>query len=355
MNFSKKTLIAANCLLLFVHSSPADTIVLKSGEKIVGNVLREDAAGYLVEIKKGTIRDEKIIPRADVSYVEKETADEKAFREIEGYVPTPDLLRKEGYETRMEKIEEFLEDYSDSRLQASAKEILEVLNEEYAIIEAGGIKFGDEMVSPDDYEANAYEYDVRIAEKRIKDAVARMDLLEALRMFSQYGENFGESEGSQGMSALILQVLKAFKQNLAENIASFDKRVEKRLAGLASMARDDRVKTERALKEEMGKVEKRFLIEKASGQKWITPDAFHKQSMEEALRQVTSEMSRLEDLKPPAQTPEVPLAETYRLAWQKLADASAEEKKKVLEEAKANRLPKFYLEKLEIRAGLEEN
>ena len=211
------------------------------------------------------------------------------------------------------------------------------------------------MVSPDDYEANAYEYDVRIAEKRIKDAVARMDLLGALRMFSQYGEKFGESEGSQGMSALILQVLKAFKQNLVENIDSFDKRVEKRLAGLASMAPDDRVKTERALKEEMGKVEKRYNIEKASGQKWITPDAFHKQSMEEALRQVTSEMSRLEDLKPPAQSPEVPLAETYRLVWQKLADASAEEKKKVLEEAKANRLPKFYLGKLEIRSDLGKN
>lgn len=355
MNFTNKTLILANCFFLSVHSSPADTIVLKSGEKIVGNVLRKDADGYLVEIKRGTIRDEKVIPHSDVSYVEKDTVDEKAFREFEGFVPTPDLLLKPGYELRMEKLEEFIKAYPDSRMFASAKEILDVLKEEYAIIEAGGIKFGDEMISPDDYEANAYEYDVRIAEKRIKDAVSRRDLLGSLRMFSEYEEKFGESEGSQGMTALIIQVLRSFKLNLVENIASYDKRVEKRLAGLESMAPDDRAKTELALKEQMAKIEKRFNNEKSEGEKWITPDAFHKPSMDEALRQVTSEMLRLEDRKPPAQPLEVPLAETYRLAWQKLADASAEEKKKILEEAKADRLTKFYIEKLEVRADLGEN
>lgn len=355
MKFSKKTLIAANCLLIFVNPSQADTLVLKSGERIIGNVLREDAEGYLVEIKQGTIRDEKMIPRGDVSYVEKETPDEKAFREFEGFVPTPDLLSKAGYEVRVEKLEAFIKAFPDSKLVDSAKKVLDVLNEELAVIEAGGIKFGDAMVAPDVYEANAYEYDVMIAEKRIKDSVARRDWLGALRTFSEYGEKFGESEGSQGMSALILQVLKAYKQSLVENIASYDKRVEQRQAGLTIMAPDDRAKTERALKEEMEKIEKRFIDEKAAGQKWITPDAFHKASMDEALRQVTSEITKLESQKPPAQPLEVPLAEAYRAAWGKLADGTQEEKKKVIEEAKVNRLPQFYLDKLSIRAELEEN
>lgn len=354
MNFSKKTLIAANCLLLLVHSSQADTIILKSGEKIVGNILREDADGYVVEIKKGTIRDEMSVPRADVSYVEKETADEKAFREMEGLVPTPELLKEEEYVARIEKIEGFLKTYPESKLVESARKMLDTLSEEYLVIQAGGIKFGEGMVSPDEYEANAYEYDVRIAEQQIKDSVARRDLLGALRMFSDYGVKFGESEGSQGMAALMLQVLKAYKQSLDENLASVDQRIEKREAGLVSMAPDDRAKTERALLEQKEKIQRLYQLEKAAGQKWITPDSFHKEGMQEALRQVLAETARLESL-PAAQPLEMPLAEAYRVAWEKLSDGTDEEKKLVLDEAKARRLTEFYLEKLRARAGFGEN
>ncbi len=354
MNTMKQPLAAASCLLLFAHLSHADTVVLKNGDKIEGKILREDAAGYVVEIKIGTIRDEKTFARADVSFVEKEKADEKAFIEIEDLVPAPELLGKAGYDARIAKIAEFVKSYPDSSKVADAKKMLEILNAELAIVQAGGIKFGEEMVAPADYEANAYDYDVKIAEKQIKDAVARRDLLGALRMFSEYGERFGEPEGYQGTAVLMLQVLQAYRLNLEENIASFAKRTEKRQAGLASMAADDRAKTERALKEQMEKVQKNFEDEKAAGQKWTTPDSFHKDSMDEALRQVVTETARLEG-RPSAVPLEVPLPEAYRQAWAKLASGTDEDKKKVLDEAKTNRLTEFYLAKLKERAAIAEN
>jgi hypothetical protein len=49
---------------------------------------------------------------------------------------------------------------------------------------------------------------------------------------------------------------------------------------------------------------------------------------------------------------EVPVAETYRLAWGKLAAGTEEEKKAVLEDAKKNGLPEPYLVKLRERAGI---
>src|SRR5690606_10987373 len=124
------------------------------------------------------------------------------------------------------------------------------------------------------------------------------------------------------MNALMLQVLEAYKVSLDENLSTLDKRLEKRQSGLATMAPEDRVNTERALKEQIEKLEKRYQKEKTAGhktagQKWITPDSFHKESMMDALRHVTSEISRIRS-QPEPQPLEMPLAESYRVAWGKL-------------------------------------
>lgn len=328
---------------------------MKSGERIEGKVLRETAESYIIEVKvTGTIRDEKILPRADVSFIEKEEPDDVAFKGLGGLVPAPELLDKQGYESRIEKLEDFLKAYPESKNAKEVKAMIDELGDELVIVAAGGIKFGEGLVSPEDYEANAYDIDARIAEKHIKEAVARRDLLGALRMFSDYGTKFGEPEGRPGMAALMLQVLNAYKQSLEENLASLDERVAARKAGLANMSTEDRAKTEAALKEQMERLEKRFADEKAAGQKWLTPDAFYKESMDEALRAVATETASLERVA--EGTPlEMPLAEAYHKAWVKIADGTEEEKKKVFEEAKTRRLTPFYLEKLRIRAGLAGN
>jgi TolA-binding protein len=377
--------IIAVCCLVFLHSVAADTITLTSGKKIEGRIIRVDGDYYVVEVEvSGTIRDEKKIARADVKFIDEKGADEKGFDEIGVLVPTPDLLEKEAYVEWISKLKDFLKTYPKSPKAQDVKGMLDILSSEYAIVAAGGIKFGDEMVSADDYEANAYEYAVKIAEKKIKNAVTRRDFLSALRIFSEYSEKFGESEGSGAMSALMLQVLGAYKASLNENLGALDSRMEKRQSGLASMTPEDRLKTERALKEQMERIEKRFQKERAAAQKWVTPDSFHKESMDEALRAVDSEISRLRSL-PEHQPLEIPLAEVYRVAWGKLADViekeskrpdgteegselssdteeekrlatnSEEEKKKVIEEARVNRLTEFYLEKLRIRAGFGSN
>lgn len=388
------SIIAAGCLVL-IQSAAADIIALKDGEKINGTIIREDGDDYIVEVViSGTIRDERRIARNDVKFIDKKGDDEKAFEEIGIPVPIPDLVEKGVYEEWLSKLEAFIKDYPESPKSKEAKELLDTVGSEHAVIAAGGIKFGGEMVSADDYEANAYEYDGKIAEKRIRNAVARRDFLSSLRLYSEYREQFGQSEESQGMDALILQVLGAYKATLDENMSSLERRLEKRKSGLASMTMEDRAKTERALEEQMEKIQKRYDKEKAAGQKWVTPDSFHKQSMDEALREVGSETARLSALPEPKPL-DVPLAKVYRVAWGKISDAVAEEKgmivevseevetkpdkatveerkraalaleerkkvlegekKKIIEEAKASGLTEFYLGKLRTLAGFVEN
>ena len=60
-------------------------------------------------------------------------------------------------------------------------------------------------------------------------------------------------------------------------------------------------------------------------------------------------MARLDQREP---EPGVLLAELYRKAWEKLEAGTDEDKKLVLEDAEAKKLPECYLAKLRGRAGL---
>jgi hypothetical protein len=86
--------------------------------------------------------------------------------------------------------------------------------------------------------------------------------------------------------------------------------------------------------------------------KWITPHAFHKGSLEEAQRQAVAEIARLDKLDTENDTL---LSELYRTAWEKLEATTDDlEKKSILADAKENKLPEAYIEKLHKRAGLPE-
>ena len=78
MRFRHPSLVAA-CCLLPLFPAKADVIILKNGENIVGTIVREDEEKYVVEVKvTGTIRDEKIIPRAEVVRIKSEAFVESA-------------------------------------------------------------------------------------------------------------------------------------------------------------------------------------------------------------------------------------------------------------------------------------
>ena len=347
------TPFAAAAWLCCIQISPADTIVLKNGEKIEGHVLREEDGNYIVEVKVSeTIRDEKTVAKSDVKYIDKEADDLKAFREIEGFVPTPELLGAAGYEDRIEKIQAFITGYPNSTQVSKAKEMENDLTGELAVVRAGGIKFGEEMVSPGDYMANAYEYDAVIAEKRIREDVGRRDLIGALRNFTKYDQTFAGTAGRGEIVTLVKQVLAAYRASIDESLASLESRIEKRKSGLASMSPEDRAQTERALAEQDERIAARFAKEKAAAQPWVTPDSYNRESLDEARRQVDGETTRLETNSIPVTTPETPVAETYRAAWGKLSGGTEEEKKAVIEDARTKGVPEPYIAKLRERGGI---
>ncbi len=348
-----KTPFAVAGWLACLQICSADTIVMKDGEKIEGRVLREANDEYVIEVRVSeTIRDERKVAVGDVEKIEKEQPDIKAFGKIEDLVPTPELLPVAAYEARIEKVESFIEEYPKSGKASKAKEMLDYLSEELITVRAGGIKFGEEMIAADDYMANAYEYDAMISARKIKEAVARREFVGALRLFTTYEKDFSGASGRDEIVSLIRQVLSAYKATIDESLASIDSRIEKRQAGLASMAGEDRVQTERALADQEEMIAARYEEEKGSNEAWITPDSYHKESLTDALRQVENETRRLDSPAAAVQS-ETPVAEAYRLAWGRLSGGTPEEKNAVIAEAAQSGLSEKYLSLLRERGGIE--
>lgn len=371
--------LIAGCFYFF-QGAYADTIVLNNGEKIEGDILREEDGNYIVEVKvSGSIKEEKIVPKSEVKLIEKEKEDVKAFKLIEELVPTPSRLNVEDYEARIERVSDFVAKYPSSAGVAKAEEMLGILNKELEVIRMGGVKIQDELIPAAVYNANAYEFDALIAGKDIADAINRRDFLRSLRLFTEYEKTFSEAEGRAEIAEKIIQVLAAFGARVNESLASFDSRMKARQEGLGSMSAESRAATERAIADQMESLEKRFLKEKEAKQTWITPDANHKASLEEARRQIESEMKRIQG-KPTVKLETTSLAEAYRSAWIKLtpeevvvkseeeeeeeieeteeelklkAAAKKAEKEAILLNLKTLRMPEIYIQKLRKHAEME--
>lgn len=346
----KPNLLTA-AVLLICQATEADTIMLNNGESLEGSIVREDADNYYIQVNvTRSIKEEKVVAKTDVKRIDKESEEEKAFKEISGITPTPDLLEEEGYTARIQKIEEFLEAHPSGSMKSKAEQMTAELKAELEIISAGGVKMQGLMVQPEEYDANAYALDEQIFAQRIKNDIERRDFLGSLRRFEDYEARFSQAAGRAEVVDQIKQVLAAFGASLKNSLAAFDQRMQTQDAGLERMSQSDRNQTKKALEDRFAELDAKFEEEKAGDEKWITPDINHKESLIEALKQVESTMKKLESSK--ASMVDKPLEDVYRESWKMLGSADEEAKKAAMDKARGAKLPDIYLEKLSERAGI---
>jgi hypothetical protein len=340
--------LSFSCLVCLVPAS-ADTILLNDGKSIEGKVIYEDATYYLLEVQVSEgIKDEKKVLKSDVKSISKLTPDIAEFEKLKEFVPTPDLLGAVDYEVRIKKLEDFIKKYPSGEKLAEARKMVGVLKEELKEVSAGGIKFSGKMVPANEYLPNAFAYDESISAQKITRDINSRNLLGALRSFTEYELNFANGKSRADLLPKIKQVLQIYKSNLSESLAGYDSRIKARDAAFESMTAEDRKITERALQEEAVSLKARFDREKSMKNTWITPHENLKESITEAVRQVDNEIKRL-DAAPKNDLVVVSLDEEFTKAWNSLPTASEEDRKKILEELKRNRMPEHYMAKLRAR------
>ncbi len=329
----------------FISFAAADTITLKNGDVYDGKVIRQNDETVTLEINvTRTIKDERTIAKADIESIDRKSTLDKDFDKVKGFVPTPSQLPEEEYTRRIAALEKFIEAYPRTRNGRAAEKILATLQEERSTIRSGGLKVGKRLFSASEYEANAFAIDAEITEEEIREELEGRRLVEALRLFEEYEKEFGAAEARRELTSLILPALRTYKTDLLSSLASLDRRIARRKAGLELMAPEDRAVTERAISVENNRLDARYELEKASKMTWVTPDAFHKESLTSNVDAVEDLTKRLTESPPVAAGGDESLAEFYRISHGKIGSAESAEKETVLGDAKKRGLPQKYIE-----------
>ena len=290
MKLRLTTLIPLICVLMSAGSS-ADTFVLKNGERLDAKILKENDDSYLLSVKiTKSIRDEKTVAKSDVAEIIPEKTDEVAFEALKGLVPVPDLTGADEYSRRIGLLTKFIKENPKSPLVTQAETMLATLKSELEATSAGGIKLEGKIIPAEEYTADAYDIDARIIEKRVRDAAARGDLVSAMRGIDLLQTDFKLTASRRALLPLKGQILRAYKAQIDEQLASFDARTEKRKVGLAQMAGDARANAERALEEELTALRASAGADKNARPRWGATHPFDRDSLEEAQETIEDEM-----------------------------------------------------------------
>lgn len=282
------SLILAGLSLSLVLPAFADTFVLKDGTRLEGKILSETADSYHLEIQvTKSIKDEKTVPKADVKEIVREKLDETAYEKLKGFVPTPDLLTTDEYDRRILAINKFIKDHPKSAKVKDANAMLEVLKTEGTAVQSGGIKLGGVIVSGDDYKANAYEIDAKVQEGRIRDTLAKGDIVGALRGITRLESDFATTSVVASIASVKRQALQSYKTQIADQLRTFDAREAERKSGLARMSGENRATTEQAIAEEDAQFARRYKAERDSQQLWTATNPYHRESLEGAREAIS--------------------------------------------------------------------
>jgi hypothetical protein len=332
--------------LLAIASVSADTFELKDGTKLEGTILKEEGSDYIIRVQvTKTIKEERRVPKANVVNQIAEQKDETEFAEIAKLVPTPELQTAEAYKGQLSKVEAFIKKYPQSPKKAEALKVLSVLEKEFDVVEAGGIKFRGELISAADRKPKAYALDAGIQAATMKAAAEQGDLLTALRAWTKLETGFPGSSAYRESIPFAVRVMKSQLSTVSASLAGFDARTKQRTDGLAALTGADRSISEAALKEEQDAYKARLEKDKAAGHKWPPLDPYVKAPQEETKRSLESEIKRLESLN----TSQLPKTEeAYETAWTAVTKAGAtpQEISTALSAASSASLPPAYLDLL---------
>ena len=342
--------ILALCLLGTSLPCIADTFKMKDGTTLEGVILSTSADSYVVDVQvTKSIKDERTIPKADIEKIIREEPDLKAFEPLAKLVPTLDLLTADEYAASISALEKFTKAYPTGTKSKSAKSMLETLKSESAQVSAGGIKFNGEMISPADYQANAYDLDARIQEAKIRRFIAAAQFLSALRLFVDFDRDYRSTSSYEALLAPMKQVIEHQVSEAKQSLATLDARTKEQMVGLQRMALPDRKATEDAIASERAELEALYKAEKNAKQNWPTTSPFHKVSLEDTVKFGQAELIRLGAVKPVLG---VDGGKSYREAWAAVRNGSAAPAAvtAALASAKAAGVPPRYLAPLEAAA-----
>lgn len=323
--------------LLAVLPLRADEIKLKSGQTLTGRITYEAADIVKMEIPiSASIKETKIIGRADIASIVKDAPDDVEFNKIQTLVPTASMVNADAYKKMLETgPDAFLKNFPGSAHTPKVKEIRATLADELDKVERGFMKLEGEWLSPQDKLSYKELIESKIRLLRMESSSKGNNysqLIAAMREFEVIEENYFGSPAFPKAVELAKQVVPVLGRQLQSMASSVDYQNAEYDKSLAASTPEARVQLTAARAREDQLYTDSVAADKKAGVKWVQFNPRNKQGIEEALRLAATELTRIQAFDTAALTKQAELlveadkliaADKITEAKAKIAEASA--------------------------------
>lgn len=278
----------------------ADEVKLKSGQTLTGRITYEADDIIKIEVPiSASIKETKVIGRADIAEIVKDAPDDVEFNRIQALVPTGSLLPASAYRQMLETgPDSFLKNYPQSTHVPKVQEIRATLAEELDKVERGFLKIEGEWLTPQDKIDFKDLIDSRIrflSMSNLAQSGNLNGLIGAMREFETIEKNFYGSPAFPKAVELAREVIPNLGRQLQTMMRDVDYRnaeYEKALANSKPEAREQliqaRAREEQAYQESVA-------ADKKAGLKWVQLNPRVKASIEAYLKLAGAELARVNE------------------------------------------------------------
>src|SRR5829696_7604167 len=171
-------------LLTLLSSGFADTVTLKSGEKLEGRILSETDTEVTIEVSvTSSIKDQRVVKKADVDKIDKVQPDAEAWVGLKNISVGEESLEPADYHRYIAVLNSFVSQFPQSSHASEAKQKVTALQEELKRVEAGEMKLGGKWLTADEVKEERVQIGGRVLLGRMKRYAAAGQLTEAMNVF----------------------------------------------------------------------------------------------------------------------------------------------------------------------------
>lgn len=306
------TIFGAITCALLMTSALADTVTLKSGERIEGKIIGETDKEVTLEVKiSPAVSDERVVQKADIAKIDKTSPETEAYKAISMILPGSNSLSPTQYEQVSRTLQSYIAQFPNGLHAADVQTTINAFEAEKKRVEAGEIKLHNQWLSKVEAEKEKVQIGGQLTFEFMKAQQARGDIIGALNSFVLLEKSYPGAATMPDGIELAKQLVAAFKPAVDRAIPTQKILKADREKGFAAAGPADRAEMMAAYKKEQAQAEEAVVAANALG-KWPPLIPGSEKSLTSLQAAIVKEIPRLAGLPVEKMRSSIQLAESAK-------------------------------------------
>jgi hypothetical protein len=276
-------------------SGRSDTLFLKDGREIKGDITRRDSNGVLIEyFVTATIKDQKTFSSDEIKKIIVLPEDEKAYLALGNLATPPTVLDTSFYDPLIyKKIPDFFKQYPYSRHMSELRIDMRSLTEERERINAGDRRIDGIWITASQVAADPYQMGARIEFNKLKQQASMDDPVATLKTYELLEKKYPGSSVLPDAIEIARPQLDALQAKLTVIQGDFDAVDKKRTNAMSSYSVDQVKEIQNSLDNEAAQAKAAIASATKDGTKFFPIFRNVKESLDTLQALIQTEKVRL--------------------------------------------------------------